>query len=303
MPTPTCPYCESTRILAHACDFPSILKCEDCGFIFADPAKVAESPASYEEAFADHTRHPTYQKVGGEYVIRNEQKLSNLLQRLEKYRTSGQILDVGCSAAFFLKLAEKKGWKPQGAEISAFGASFSNEKLGINVFHGTLQEAAFESDRFDVVFSSHVMEHIAQPLDLLLEMRRVLRPGGALVTVIPTQFVSPSARFWGKLYGDGPPRHVSFYTKRSYAGFLRKAGLRLESAVYNVELDRLRQLLKKGKVTGAPAPTDQGDASGGQVPSAGYGKGILLLKSAINRLGTLANVGDELLVIASKPEK
>jgi len=298
---PQCPYCESQEPALLECDFPDVLQCPSCQFIFADPEKVAESPASYEEAFADHTLHPTYQKVDGEYVIRNRHKLSRLLEKLARYKKTGRILDVGCSAAFFLKLAEEYGWKPQGAEISEFGASFSNEELGIDVFHGTLQEAAYDDGRFDVVFSSHVMEHIEQPLDVLNEMKRVLRPGGAVVTVIPTQFASPSYRFWKKLYGDGPPRHVSFYTKRSYSAFLEKAGFKVRSAIYNVELDRLKQLLKHGKVTGGAVPSADGSAPK-KPAKQGYGNAVFMLKALINRGATIGGIGDELLVIATKPE-
>jgi SAM-dependent methyltransferase len=46
-----------------------------------------------------------------------------------------------------------------------------------------LQPIASES--YDLVLSSHTLEHVANPLRALREWMRVLRPGGALVLVLP----------------------------------------------------------------------------------------------------------------------
>jgi ubiquinone/menaquinone biosynthesis C-methylase UbiE len=102
-------------------------------------------------------------------------------------------------------VAKERGWQPQGAEIAKWAADFSQNELGINVFNGMLQDAKFPDCHFDVVLSSHVMEHIGQPLWLLKEMARVLRPGGAHLTVVPTQFASPSWRLSRRFIGDPPP--------------------------------------------------------------------------------------------------
>ena len=43
------------------------------------------------------------------------------------------------------------------------------------------------SGKYDFVLSSHMLEHTANPLRALAEWRRVLRPGGALVLVVPAR--------------------------------------------------------------------------------------------------------------------
>jgi SAM-dependent methyltransferase len=40
-------------------------------------------------------------------------------------------------------------------------------------------------DAYDAVLSSHVLEHISNPLGALLEWRRVVRPGGHIVLIVP----------------------------------------------------------------------------------------------------------------------
>ncbi len=283
-------------------DAPGILRCGGCRFIFA-PEIESEDSKLYDSHFGDTNVHPTYEKRGGKYVVRNRERMEALLARLEPFRQTGRILDVGCSAAFFMSVAKEKGWLPQGAEIAKWAADFSREELGIDVFNGPLQDAKLPADRFDVVFSSHVMEHIGQPLGLLTEMARVLRPGGAHVTVVPTQFASPSWRLARRFVGDPPPIHASFYTRETYAAFLKKAGLRVESIRYNVELTRLRELLlseeeslkrwraeKKNIVQQSAPPV---------VARTGW---IAVAKSLINGAGNVLGMGDELMAIAVKPE-
>lgn len=45
--------------------------------------------------------------------------------------------------------------------------------------------SAIESGTYDAVLASHILEHLANPLAALEEWRRVLRPGGRLVLVVP----------------------------------------------------------------------------------------------------------------------
>ncbi len=301
IPAIICPLCASTDMLAFEVeDAPGILRCKNCSFIFA-PAVESEDETLYDASFGDQNVHPTYERRGGKYVIKNEEKLGALLDQFEPFRVKGRILDIGCSAAFFMHLAQKRGWKAQGVEIAPWAAEFSRKELGVDVFNGMLQDAKFESDSFDVVFSSHVMEHIGQPLTLLREMARVLRPGGIHVTVVPTQFASPSWRLARRFIGDPPPIHASFYTAETYTAFLKQVGLKVVRLEYNVELTRLRDLLRsKADTLKAWREDKMAIVSGVDAPTPKRRGWMALVKKMLNHLGTAWGYGDEMLVIAVK---
>jgi 2-polyprenyl-3-methyl-5-hydroxy-6-metoxy-1,4-benzoquinol methylase len=53
------------------------------------------------------------------------------------------------------------------------------------VFHGEIEDAGFDDDRFDVVVLSEVVEHLTDPRTLLNEVHRILRPGGLLWATTP----------------------------------------------------------------------------------------------------------------------
>lgn len=304
----TCPLCTCRK---PAQEFPCIAapglrRCLGCGFIFAKDVPNAENHSLYEESFAAGTVNPTFQRdLDGEYKIRNAAKLDALIESLEPYRSSGRILDVGCSAAFFLSIAKERGWQTNGVEISKWASNFSISELGIDVFNGTLKEAAFPDSTFDVVFSSHVIEHVGDPLSLVKGMRRVLRPGGALVSVLPSQFSSPNWKLRSRFRGDPPPNHVSFFNRRNFALMLRSAGFTTLSTRYNIELMRLyeliltdRQLADRWKARMAAA-ADPNRQIASTIHSASIG--VRVLKSTVNRAGNFLGFGDEIISIAINP--
>ena len=53
----------------------------------------------------------------------------------------------------------------------------------------------FEAGQFDIVFSSNVLEHVAELPLILAEIRRVLKPGGVAIHILPT----PGWRFFTNL--------------------------------------------------------------------------------------------------------
>lgn len=293
-----CPICDSNATAKTIPEF-SAYACDKCQFIFADPAAKSSAPELYDEAWSKKQIHPTYIYANGRFTVNNAWKLKKLLDRLEEFRKLDRILDVGCSAAFFLKLAKDRGWSPQGVEVAEWAVKFSSEQLGIPVFHGLLQDAAFPTESFDVVFSSHVIEHIQRPSVLVEEMRRVLRPGGALVTIVPTQFRSPKYIFLKSWYGEGPPRHVSFFIRKSLENMLRKKGFRILSSRQNIELQLLLRQLRQMTLF-RPMEVKQDSQDGNVTPAEDLPVPVRVLKGVVNRIGTFCGIGDEICTIAVK---
>jgi len=110
--------------------------------------------------------------------------------------------------------------------------------------HFDLHEIPLESDRFDVVFCNHVMEHVANPIQCMKELFRVMRPGGWAILQVPqdmtrdttyedASIVLPEERekhFWQK-------DHVRLFG-RDYPDYLRKAGFTVEEFWLKDHLDQ-----------------------------------------------------------------
>jgi CMP-N-acetylneuraminic acid synthetase/2-polyprenyl-3-methyl-5-hydroxy-6-metoxy-1,4-benzoquinol methylase len=141
----------------------------------------------------------------------------------------GKVLDVGCGLGFLLSAIDDR-WEKHGVEISEYAAEQAL-KHG-TVLCGVLQGARYPDNHFDVVLWYHVIEHLESPAEELLEIRRILKPGGKLIVGTPN-FGCELARNAGenfRLLQD--KTHVSLFTAESLQALLRDAFFEIEDVRY-----------------------------------------------------------------------
>jgi ubiquinone/menaquinone biosynthesis C-methylase UbiE len=66
------------------------------------------------------------------------------------------------------------------------GRYSSDATTGLRIVKGEAEALPFENDSFDLVYCSHVLEHVKDEVASLKEMKRVLKPGGTLIIGMPT---------------------------------------------------------------------------------------------------------------------
>jgi 2-polyprenyl-3-methyl-5-hydroxy-6-metoxy-1,4-benzoquinol methylase len=138
----------------------------------------------------------------------------------------GKVLDVGCGNGAFLARMKLLGWQCTGIETDPLAAQFARDSFGLNVREGTLGDAGFSDDSFDVVTLSHVIEHVHSPQDLLMQCRRVLKPGGKLVVLTPN-ILSLGHRIFGRAWrGLEPPRHLQSFHPNALRQVVERSQLR-----------------------------------------------------------------------------
>jgi SAM-dependent methyltransferase len=115
-----------------------------------------------------------------------ESRYRVLVALAERSIGRGSALNVGIGGGGVERRLEAAGWDvasvdPDPAAVARLGQE------GIDARQGYLQQLPFESDRFDVIIVSEVLEHIADDVrrDAVAEMRRVLREGGILIGTVP----------------------------------------------------------------------------------------------------------------------
>lgn len=182
--TEACPLCASpkTRIRYPLTGY-NIAECVACRFEFHEGftggggddgtfgaeyyTKIQEK--AFEQQFGDYLRDPS----AGVYA--------RWLDRIAAHGGKGRLLDVGSALGTFLKIAESKGFAPEGVEISKYASDFAREKRGLTVFNGDLEQFNAKDGSFDTVTFWDSIEHVTQPLQNLRTARRLLRPGGVLL--------------------------------------------------------------------------------------------------------------------------
>ena len=176
--------------------------------------------------------------------------------------SSGRILDVGSGSGVFLAYAQSMGWDVYGTEITKWGIEHAKEKFGLNLFFGDLASAKYKDNFFDVVHINHVLEHVYNPMSLIIEIKRVLKPDGYLYIEVPQEifplseslkfYLSYKSRseFWHKMILKNRVKiqenlpyslHLYFFTVKSIKKFLisNKFGiLNVRTVRRNKESDR-----------------------------------------------------------------
>lgn len=138
---------------------------------------------------------------------------------------NGRLLDIGSGNGSFLAKMKKLGWDVTGVEPDKEAVSVSLEKYGLNVFQGTLDEAKFPDDYFNAITLNHVIEHVLDPVGLLKECRRVLKPGGELIVVTPN-INSLGQYVFGKYWrGYEVPRHFFLFLPKTLKACAEQSGL------------------------------------------------------------------------------
>jgi 2-polyprenyl-3-methyl-5-hydroxy-6-metoxy-1,4-benzoquinol methylase len=140
------------------------------------------------------------------------------------YVAGGRLLEVGCGNGRQLERLAQAGWQVEGIDFDEHAASAAR-RLGIPVRVGELSSADYADDQFDAIILSHVIEHVEDPVRLLAECRRILKPGGQLILATPNANAL-GHRWYGRAWlGLEPPRHLVVFTPRALADAARRAGI------------------------------------------------------------------------------
>lgn len=168
---------------------------------------------------------PAHQAPNGEFNAAVHRRRSQpFLSLLEPYRQLGTMLEVGCAAGFFLKIAAEDGWQVQGLELMEAAVGYGRDRLGLDISSATLEDANLPSESFDTVVMIETVEHLLDPAQTLTEAHRLLRPGGAILVTVPNQ-----NSLMRNLYGIdwsvlSPAEHLFYFTEETLGALLHKVG-------------------------------------------------------------------------------
>ncbi|MDQ2921396.1 MAG: class I SAM-dependent methyltransferase, partial [Acidobacteriota bacterium] len=192
------------------------LTCSQCHTLYTAHLPYGENAEDYNSYY--HEENLTVP----DFINR---RLDEIIAGFAAYRHDGRLLDVGFGAGTLLEAARRAGWQAFGVEVAARAVE-QVRGLGFDVFCGTLQEARYPENYFDVVTASEVLEHVPDPQVVLHEIARVLRPGGLLWATTP-HGRGVSVRVLGLKWSVvSPPEHLQLFSRNGSQQMIRAAGLR-----------------------------------------------------------------------------
>jgi SAM-dependent methyltransferase len=172
----------------------------------------------------------------------NEELLEPLLRRariakalpvIRKYPHC-RFLDVGCGWEARL-LKDVEPYISRGVGVDRRAPAVESDKL-MTVRVDLERTLPFESHTFDVVTMLAVLEHLGDPLRVLVEVRRVLRPRGTLILTVPSHAAKPVLEFLAyklKLVNAAEiADHKRYYGRRDLRELSEQAGFRMHTHRY-----------------------------------------------------------------------
>jgi SAM-dependent methyltransferase len=194
---PPCPICqsESDRLVTEKNSW-SYFRCSSCPLVFLYPQpSVPELTTAYQEYLPESQDQIQAWSRSLEEVIK---KSADLIEERVK---PGRILDVGSGYGFFLHTMAERGWRAEGIEISQPGRNYCRAHFpGLKIQSNPLPDASIPDSSYDAVTLFYVIEHLTDPLMVLREAFRLLKPGGVLLLRWPhttpiVRLLGPCSRF------------------------------------------------------------------------------------------------------------
>jgi len=200
----------------------TIVSCKRCGLVFVNPRPTTEEIHDYypKEFYSVHL---SAEELLQETKSRTAAKLA-LFQNLP----AGRLLDIGCQKGEFLFEAQQKGWDVYGLEFSSKPPNLFN----LPIFYDQIDKAPFAEGYFDLITMWAVLEHVHDPLTMLAHIRRLLKPGGRALILVPN-YNSIPARL---MRHDDVPRHLIMFTPRTFQRLSEKAGFRVIRTVFGDDI-------------------------------------------------------------------
>jgi len=225
-----CNICESSAAVPFlVMDGFTYQKCYDCGLVYQNPRPVFRDlkkrygPGYFDYEFSNQRNFFHLMKLGLKDI-----EFDAMFNEKEVHKK--KFLDIGCATGLLLNFMKEKGWQTKGVEICESSAEYAIKNFGIDVFIGTMEEASFPDNHFDVIHFSHVIEHVPDPKAMLLEVRRILKRDGHMIITTPN-VDGMQARLSKGEWRSAIPDHIYLFSKKTLGNLLNRTGYRIRRQI------------------------------------------------------------------------
>lgn len=164
---------------------------------------------------------------------------------LDRLSENQKVLEIGHGDGYgLMKIAAKADII--GLDIDPRIVTFAKQKYGDQYFqHYDGSHIPFEDNRFDCVCLFQVIEHIEDDVDILREIRRVLKPGGFVIMTTPNRVLRVPL-------GEKPwnIEHVREYYPEELSQIIKAAGY-AKSEILGIDADDDYRALELARISRA----------------------------------------------------
>lgn len=223
------------------CDFKTA-RCLNCRTVFVNPRPVepdlhtfyqqigADSQTRFIEASLKYYRDPA----------RASAMRQSYLAPLLKRRPAGKLLDFGCGAGWFVKLASDVGYDAHGLDHMALAVETGRRELGLTTLSVGNEDTLASEASYDIIVCNNLIEHLIDPASFVRRCAQGLRPGGLLMLSFPCADSFMFKMLAQHSYFFMAPYHLTHFTRSGMTDMLESA------AFDDVEFESIKESFRWG---------------------------------------------------------
>jgi 2-polyprenyl-3-methyl-5-hydroxy-6-metoxy-1,4-benzoquinol methylase len=226
-----------------------ILECADCQM------KKHSIDLRQKVNYASGSMHEWTSGYGEELKGPSEDKdrRARAVQDLMKKESIDSILDFGCGNGEMLEVFDSKLNKTVKGLEPDNGARLIAQKRGFEVA-SSISKYRDQFEKFDLVTLFHVIEHLYDPINILIELKNIMISGGILIIETPNSQDALISHYESDAFRNFTywSHHPYLYSNKSIEILLQSAGYEIlsNSGVQRYSLDNHIYWLSKGQPGG-----------------------------------------------------
>lgn len=199
-------------------------QCSACSTFYMDPPPTERQ---LNQAYGDD-----YYGEGSSKFNPITQKVFNWVKKwsvtffIKRLKSQDKMLDIGCGDGSFLNIMKSAAdVETHGLEMEGESARRCSKHTHIQLKVSKFTHGLYQQNTFDVISIIHVFEHLPEPKAALLEIHRILKPGGHFLIEIPNINSLQFQWFKSHWFHLDPPRHLNMMHPNQLISDLSQMGL------------------------------------------------------------------------------
>ncbi|MEO8308116.1 MAG: class I SAM-dependent methyltransferase [Pseudomonadota bacterium] len=218
-------------------------RCNACGFEYVSPRPTPGQAKAFYEIDAYYTQgkshmveveNPSFFSRLRTHLAWRADAGENLIDVIaEEIPRGGLVVDIGCGGGQLIRILAERGIRGVGVERDVQAMSLRDSQ--ISVLEGSAESLPRElkPGGCDGVVFSHVLEHLVDPRNALVNAVQLLRSGGLMFCEVPNNeslIARQSGLSWEHL---DIPRHINFFALDTLVKLAEAVGLRIRRSYFS----------------------------------------------------------------------
>jgi len=204
--------------------FNEIVKCSDCGHVYAK-LKISneELKKLYKSDYFDTDEYHDY-KAEVISIKKNFQRLLKIITKFTQNPGNKTLVEVGSAYGYFVDEAQFVFKKVIGTEIAREPAEYASKTLGLDVRNLDILDWNFDNQKIDIVCLWDVIEHLYSPNKYLNKISESLDINSLIALTTPdigSLVAKIRKENWRQIH---PPTHIHYFNKETITHILKING-------------------------------------------------------------------------------